>query len=362
MFLRTGNKQECTGCGLCKNVCMQNAIYMAYDKRGFLYPCIDKSKCKHCGECINRCPITYNGKVRNKSILLSGEHRNSKVVAKSSSGGAFTALCQTFLNGEKSYRIYGATMLENGYVEHVGISDIRCLNVMRKSKYLQSDTTKIYKEIKEVLNRGNKVIFSGVPCQIAALQAYLEIEYNNLLCIELLCRGVSSPLVFKKYIQSLEKIYQKKVIRVDMRDKKDSDKNIHTRVFFDDNTTITNVLAQSYMEFYRTSRYYRNSCYACRRRISQREYTICGDVVIGDYCDIKNKKNISFILLKDTDKIDMEILENHFEGKTLNYKDLVNGNRDFIKVNLPTMKSYQIEKIDVWNLIIMQIRNKLEKK
>lgn len=361
MFLETGDKKECTGCGVCQNICKSNAICMTYDEKGFLYPRIDRRKCKNCGACIHQCSVNFMTKERKEGIILCGKHKNSKTVMKSSSGGAFTALCQTFLKDETAYRIYGAVMRKNGYVEHVGIHDIRNIDIMRKSKYVQSDTAKVYKEIKQNLKMGIKVVYSGVPCQIAALRAYLQREYCNLLCIELLCRGVSSPLILERYIHGLEAFYHKKIKKVDMRDKLENRSVNYTRIYFEDNTSIANGMAQIFMQFYRTSRYYRDSCYVCKRRISDKKYIINGDAVIGDWYNTAKDEKSSFLLVLDPYKINIDVLNTYFEGKRLDYRKVIAGNRDFLNVNLPKIRSYQWEKIDIIHFISIIIKNRFIK-
>ena len=74
------------------------------------------------------------------------------------------------------------------------------------SKYVQSDTCQSYNEVKQYLYDGKKVLFSGTGCQIGGLKAFLKKDYANLLTVDLICHGVASPLLFKKYIEKNHKI------------------------------------------------------------------------------------------------------------------------------------------------------------
>ena len=49
------DKKDCCGCGACMNVCPKNAIRMAEDEVGFVYPEIDQNLCVGCGACKKAC-------------------------------------------------------------------------------------------------------------------------------------------------------------------------------------------------------------------------------------------------------------------------------------------------------------------
>ena len=54
------------------------------------------------------------------------------------------------------------------------------------------------------MHAGEKVLFSGTPCQIAGLKAYLQAcDTSNLLTVEVVCEGVPSPLYIRKFVNHL---------------------------------------------------------------------------------------------------------------------------------------------------------------
>ena len=95
---------------------------------------------------------------------------------------------------------------------------------MRTSKYIQTLTEKRYSHVKQALNEDNFVLFSGTPCQIAALRKYLgDLDASKLLTVEVICEGVPSPIFIQKQIKFIENKFGKKVIDVNYR-YKDADK------------------------------------------------------------------------------------------------------------------------------------------
>ena len=106
--------------------------------------------------------------------------------------------------------VYGAT-LENNHVYHKRITTFEEVPMLMNSKYIQSETVGIWKNIKDDLKQGYWVLFSGTPCQVAALYAYLGKERNHerLLTIEVVCHGVASQEALDIHLQHFhsKKIY-----------------------------------------------------------------------------------------------------------------------------------------------------------
>lgn len=77
---------------------------------------------------------------------------------------------------------------------------------------------KSYQQVKEFLNDGKKVLFSGTPCQIAGLKSFLRnVNQDHLLTVEVICEGVPSPLYVRKYEQSLKKKFGAVIQNIDYR-------------------------------------------------------------------------------------------------------------------------------------------------
>ena len=190
---------KCTGCGSCYNVCPVDAISMKHDIDGFLVPVIDKELCVLCGKCVSSCPVCnpiFNN--NNDPECYAAMAQDEELRMKSSSGGMFSLFAEEIF--KRGGVVSGAAYDDNFLVEHIIIDKIEDLNKLRGSKYLQSDTKKVYRDIKNKLNAGQFALFCGCPCQVGALNTFLGKDYPNLLTIDLMCHGGPSPLLFKKYL------------------------------------------------------------------------------------------------------------------------------------------------------------------
>lgn len=202
-------KQDCCGCTACMSVCPQHCITMLEDREGFPYPVTDSGICINCDACNKVCPvIKLNGQKR-KSYTSSTKAYASAVtdeniLLNSSSGGLFTAIATSFIN--EGGVVYGAAWT-NGEIRHIAVETATNLERLRGSKYVQSALDSSFVEVRDFLNDGRKVLFSGTPCQIAGLRAFLRKDYDNLLNVEVACHGAPSPKVLRKYMQVLREQY-----------------------------------------------------------------------------------------------------------------------------------------------------------
>ena len=201
-------KNECCGCGACYNICPKKAIEMLEDEEGFKYPKINADKCVRCGLCEKICP-SLNSQIKSKEsieIKTIGTYSNDlENRSNSSSGGIFSELARYIIE-EKKGMVYGAGFNERFKVIQQGISDTINLEKLRGSKYVQSDTEETYSEVKKDLEEGKYVLYTGTPCQIMGLKNYLKKPYEKLYTCDIICHGVPSPKVFRKYISEIEKV------------------------------------------------------------------------------------------------------------------------------------------------------------
>lgn len=194
------DKNQCTGCTACANICPKSCIEMKEDDEGFAQPVIDNSKCISCLACERVCPILSNRTPKDEETkAYAALSKNDETRLESSSGGIFSELAKLIL--QSNGIVYGAKYDDDFKVIHTGIEDIESLKELRGAKYSQSDLSTIFQTIKTQLNNGRQVLFSGTPCQIGGLKAFLKKDYDNLYCIDFVCHGVPSPLVWKKYIE-----------------------------------------------------------------------------------------------------------------------------------------------------------------
>ena len=215
-------KEDCCGCGACFDACAKKAIVWEPDYEGFFYPHVDTSKCVNCGLCNSVCPIENSDSVNehNKGftpIVIGCYHKDRDIQFTSTSGGAFWGLAEPWI--ERGGYVAGAIFTDDFKVKHIVTNTIDGLKQIKGSKYAQSDCRGMYKEITKLLKNGERVLATGLPCQMAALRQYLRKDYDNLLIVDLICHSVTSQFVFGQYIDYLEKEYKSKVIKYHPKNK-----------------------------------------------------------------------------------------------------------------------------------------------
>lgn len=288
MYLYTHDRIECCGCGGCRQICPQHCISMVLRSDGFKYPAIDQEHCVKCGKCVVVCPIHQANNRSPQQQLQNcfyGWHKNSAIRLKSTSGGTFTAIAEQVLKNSKS-AIYGALYDENWTVRHSGATELSGLEQLRQSKYVQSEIGDCYIGVKDRLENDEYVLFCGTPCQVDGLRCYLGEEYENLLLVDLICHGVTSPAVFKKYIESLETKEGQRVKKVRFRDKVKKGNVLslsHTTIVFENGATKSSS-CNLYLRAYMKGLMQRQCCEKCPYSSPVR----ISDVTIGDFWGIEN--------------------------------------------------------------------------
>ena len=188
------DKMHCSGCHACYEVCPQQSITMQADSEGFTYPVVDIGTCTDCGLCERICPILHPQKEIHDSEGFACMNRCVGDRLMSSSGGVFSLLAEQVI--AKGGVVFGALFDEHFRVVHAPIRSMEELGRLRGSKYVQSDISGVFPLVREALSHDTAVLFSGTPCQIAGLRAYLGREYDKLLCVDLVCHGVPSPRIW----------------------------------------------------------------------------------------------------------------------------------------------------------------------
>ena len=191
------NKASCFGCGACRAVCPAEAITMVMDPEGFSYPVVDGECCLDCGRCAAVCPARQSAAPLDWQAYAV-RCKGLDVLKKSSSGGAFSLLAEQILR--EGGLVCGAVFDENFKVCHKLSDDIA---PMRKSKYVQSDLTGIYQAVREALDAGKQVLFTGTPCQCDGVRYFIGGDHPGLVLAALVCRGVQSPGLWKDYTAHL---------------------------------------------------------------------------------------------------------------------------------------------------------------
>lgn len=209
MHFTSCKAEQCCGCGACAEICPRKCIEMTQNREGFTVPVVNKEACVNCGLCESTCPMGFNGFVGTENVKAYIGTNEEEVVFKSASGGAFTAVYESGIS--EGCIIYGARFDEQLKVVHSGAENLSDCEAFRKSKYVQSDMRGCYREIAAHLKHNKKVLFSGTPCQCAALRGYLEAgkaDTKNLYLVSVLCHGVPSQTLFDSYIKELSAAQQ----------------------------------------------------------------------------------------------------------------------------------------------------------
>lgn len=282
-------KEECCGCGACYDVCAKQAIIWEADVEGFFYPRVDATKCVNCGLCNKVCPIENSEAINaanavTEPSVLAAYNKDSQIRMASTSGGAFWGLAEAWVK-DGGY-VAGAAFYDHFKIKHIITNDLNELQRIRGSKYAQSDTRGLFKEIKQLLQAGEKVMATGLPCQMAGLKQFLRKDYENLLIVDLICHSVTSQWPFQLYIDHLEKKYESNVTHFHPKNKEDGGwHNFAFKAVFENGKTYLAHAAQDYycIISYGTNILSRPSCFECHyKHVPQPS-----DITIGDFWGIE---------------------------------------------------------------------------
>ena len=285
------NKVDCCGCNACGDICGKNAITFKTDNEGFWYPEVDMEKCVDCGLCEKVCPIINVKELKKndlpQSICYAAEHKNLEVVFDSTSGGLFSALADVMY--KSGGYVGGAVFNEDFSVRQYISNDKKDLPRLRSSKYLQSHFDGFYKQVRDLLKAGEKVLVCGSPCQMAALRAFLRKDYENLLIVDYICRGINSPKVWRKYLDSFEERYGSPVVYAKAKSKEYGWRNLTQKVILENGKAYYETKDQSNFTkgYLSTGVYCRPSCYECKFK----GYPRISDITLADFWGIENVDN-----------------------------------------------------------------------
>lgn len=208
----------CSGCGACFSVCPVHAISMEYNQEGFLEPVVDYDKCTGCGLCRKTCPSINLEYKNNSEPTCYAAYADSEIRVKSSSGGIFTLLADYAF--EQGGVVCGAGYTDDFKVEHFIIDSPDDLDRLRKSKYVQADASKVYADVKKLLEDGRVVVFCGCGCQVSGLYAAIgSADTSRLYTIDLMCHGGPSPKLFDYYLNYYHGKAEGRIADVGFRDK-----------------------------------------------------------------------------------------------------------------------------------------------
>ncbi len=310
------DKKDCCGCHACVSVCGKHCITMQTDEEGFLYPVVDKDACTDCGLCEKVCPIINQSEPRKPLKVYAAKNRDEEIRRQSSSGGIFTLLAEKIIN--EGGVVFGARFDKDWNVIHAWTDTIEGIAAFRGSKYVQSTIGDTYREAREFLNQGRKVLFSGTPCQIAGLRKFLRREYDNLLAVDIFCHSCPSPGVFRWYmsevlqkakkanvgkcsflqpsldkIQTIDALAENENIhiqQINFRDKSSGWKSYSFQLKYSIKDNVSSNMYtilgndNAFMRGFLSGLYVRPSCFACPAKSGKSG----ADITLGDYWGIQS--------------------------------------------------------------------------
>lgn len=275
---------DCTGCGACSVRCPKGCISMQeVGEAGFCYPIVDEQICVNCGVCVKACPIMHDNPKNTNLFTYAARAKDKEFLKTCNSGGIFSLLAKVTI--ERGGYACGAAYADDLSVHHIVVSTFDELERLQGSKYVQSETYTCFDEIKQLLQDGKELVFCGTGCQIAGLKNALVKTYDNLLTIELVCHGVPSPGLFRKYLKWLGEKSGGKIISYKFRSKHKRPTGEHSEFFYSCNGK--QMMGRSYEDPYYGSflmgRTLRPSCYNCHFKGCER----VSDITIGDFWGIE---------------------------------------------------------------------------
>ncbi len=275
------DRNKCLGCGVCAGLCPKNAITLVKDKEGYIYPKINKDKCIKCNLCRKNCPINIKNKENKfEKEYYAAKNNNTDEQKNSTSGGIFSILAKSVL--KENGIVYGCEM-KDYKATHIRISNKKDLEKIRGSKYIQSNIFDILAKVKKDLDSKRVVLFSGTPCQIGAIKAYLKQDYSNLITVSVVCHGVLNDEILKKYINELELTNNGNINNFHFRVKGNGWTCSSIKYKIDEKEYVKEFTEDPLMIQYLKNNILRESCHECKYKGDNN----LADIIIGDYWGIE---------------------------------------------------------------------------
>ncbi len=323
---------SCTSCGGCAAVCPTNAIVMLVNGQGFYRPVLDLKKCVDCSLCVKIC-YKYDDVKRYDLIehkeaqMLACQAKDNDVLDTTTSGGVAYLLAKAlYRQGYKCVGVVYDTL--DDIAKHICAVDERDIELFKGSKYIQSMTYPAFKKMLDKKVRGKKTVLFGTPCQIYAVNKFLETvnRREDFLLVDIYCHGCPSLKIWHKYVQEVKKLIKKpKFDLVDFRSKIKGWGNFYiieviiegVQVF------ISNRKKDEFYQLFFSNLMLNEACQSCALR-SSLEYT---DIRLGDFwgkCYDTETKGVSGVtLVTDKGKQAFEFIRNEITVKKHDFADFL---------------------------------------
>lgn len=350
------DKNKCLSCRACENICPVNAIKMTETKEGFYFPEVEDC-CINCGSCAMHCPVLSPVEIGTfQKEAYAVRLNDMEKLSQSASGGAFSGFAYKIL--EKEGVVFGVSYDEDLNANVISVNNKINLECLKGSKYVEGNPQDSYKQVKDLLKLGKKVLYSGSPCRVAALRKYLGKDEENLYTIDIICHGVPSQKLFNKYLKWLGKKNGGKIIYYGFRDKDVGGWSCggKAKTKTKTKTKTIDALSDPYYYSFLKGQTYRESCYSCPfANVENRP----GDITVGDYWGIDKflpqfeyKKGVSCLILNTQKGKDFwDEVKNSFDFLPTKIQDIQQENGNLSHPTFrPQIRDSIYKDIDIENL------------
>lgn len=380
------SQNDCTGCTACVSSCPQKCIIMKKDEEGFLHPVVNSQYCVDCKICEKSCPVMHFmdlGEYKTKAY--ASYSLNSTLRESSSSGGIFPELAYAIL--DMGGVVYGAAYSDDFSVKHICIDSKNHISKLQGAKYVQSELGDCFSEILKKLQKKQKVLFSGTPCQVAGLKQFLNKPYESLFCVDFICHNVPSPMVWMEYVKYRAKIDNngKNPIWINLRSKYTGWSHFqYSNIYqYNDDKKYVSINSEDlFMKLFVSNSISRLSCGHCHFK----GYDRVSDITLGDFWGIwdvapqmDDNKGTSVVLIQ-TDKgeklmkkvlhkvkiFPVKLEQVSEKNPSILYSSLSNHNRsevfDYIRAGemekiFDLLQTNSVEKKSFINLVKVKVRS-----
>lgn len=298
-------KQYCVGCTACAGICPKQCIKMKKTPDGFAYPDIAHSaNCIKCGMCESVCPVLHECVIKTGlPAAYAALSKEESVRMNSSSGGIFTELAKIVIS--QNGAVYGAAYDEKFEVYHCCVDNADELYRLQGAKYAESCLGNSFIDILDRLKQNQMVLFSGTPCQVAGLKAFVRKDFDNLICVDFVCHGIPSPMAWETYVEyrAKEDAGGKLPYSINMRSKETGwSRYQYSNLFeYEDGKQYSTISSQNlFMKLFVEDYISRPSCADCKFK----GYNRVSDITLGDFWgiwdidpDMDDNKGTSVVLI-----------------------------------------------------------------
>lgn len=356
-MIELAQKNDCTGCSACYAACAKGAISMAPDAEGFLRPVIDSAKCVNCGLCAKACPVLVRPAPRKPLAVFAAKTKNKQLLLDSTSGGAFTELARVILSNGGV--VCGAGWDAEFNVVHKIVDSESELAELRGSKYVQSKLDGIYSQIRMFLSQGRQVLFTGMPCQCAAMRLKFR-DNSNLIICGLMCYSNTPSSIWRQYLNEFQMKMGGEIKSIRFRDKSVGWKGSRFRISLKDGKEFSESLYENlYWKVFCSGLGTLEPCFHCKFRSGAHG----ADLIIGDFWGVEkifpdsDYKNGMSAVLVYTEKGEKLLSRTELDMTDSTYGDVLIGNPYLEKVITVDAKKRKMFQINVAKMPLQNAYN-----